>query len=113
MKRLTRCAVTAVACAGLASVSMSPVLAEGKAQLGCSSPYTQSTIEDIVDDSEELITAGLFTEEALRALLASIDHNGNVSLCVKTPHGWYGPPATSGAHKEGFVNLVDDKMIDS
>ena len=45
------------------------------------------------------------------ALLVSLDHNGDNSLCYKTPDGWSGPPATNGAQKSGFVNLVDDKVI--
>lgn len=84
-------------------------MATGKAQLGCSSPYTEDTITVIDDFSRPLVEAGYFTEVDLQALLASIDHNGDGSLCWKTPSGWLGPPATNGASRAGFVNLVDNK----
>jgi hypothetical protein len=85
--------------------------AEGKATLGCSPPYTQATIADIDAFSQPLIAAGFFTEDALTALLNSLDHNGDGSLCYKTPPGWLGPSATNGVHPPGFVNLVDNKVI--
>jgi hypothetical protein len=111
MKRLTRCAVVAVILGTAASVSIPSALADGKAQLGCSSPYTLATISDIDAFTQPLVTAGFFTQDSLMALLVSLDHNADGSLCYKTPDGWFGPPATSGAHRSGFVNLVDDKVI--
>ena len=85
--------------------------AEGKATLGCSTPYTQDTIANIYTSSQPLVIAGFFTDVSLMALLTSLDHNGDGSLCYKTPLGWNGPPATNGAHRAGFVNLVDNKVI--
>ena len=87
--------------------------AAGKAALGCSPPYVLDTTTDIHAFSEPLVTAGFFTDESLDALLVSLDHNGDGSLCYKVPSGWDGPPATNGAQRAGFVNLVDDKVIDS
>jgi hypothetical protein len=89
----------------------SSAYADGKATLGCSQPYTQATITAIDTLSQPLVAAGFFTETSLMALLSSLDHNGDGSLCYKTPPGWYGPPATNGAHRAGFVNLVDNKVI--
>src|SRR4051794_40917904 len=98
-------AVTAVTIAGI------PAHADGKAQLGCSSPYVVATIDELILRSQSLVDAGVFTPESLKALLDSLDHNGNLSLCYKVPSGWLGPPATNGAAKAGFVNLVDDKAL--
>jgi hypothetical protein len=85
--------------------------ADGKATLGCSPPYTQHSIAYIDTNSQSLVTLGFFTQDSLMALLTSLDHNGDGFLCDKTPSGWYGPPATNGAHRAGFVNLVDNKVI--
>ena len=85
--------------------------AEGKATLGCARPYTQASIAAIDSFSQPLVTAGFFTEDSLTALLNSLDHNGDGFLCYTTPPGWSGPPATNGAHRSGFVNLVDNKII--
>ena len=85
--------------------------ADGKATLGCSPPYQQATIAYIDAYSQPLVTAGFFTEDALTALLNSLDHNGDGSLCYKTPPGWLGPPATNAAHRLGYLDLVDNKVI--
>jgi hypothetical protein len=63
--------------------------------------------------SQPLVAEGYFTEDSLTALLTSLDHNGDGLLCYTVPPGWNGPPATSGAHRAGFVNMVDDKVISS
>src|SRR5947209_8677855 len=111
MNRLTKCAVAAGFLATATSVGTPAALADGKAQLGCSSPYTLATIGDIAAFSQPLVSAGFYTQESLMALLVSLDHNGDGSLCYKTPDGWFGPPASNGAHRDGFVNLVDDKVL--
>lgn len=85
--------------------------AEGKATLGCAQPYILASTAAIDLFSQPLVTAGFFTEDSLTALLTSLDHNGDGSLCYTTPPGWFGPPATNGAHRSGFVNLVDNKII--
>lgn len=114
MRRPTALTLTAAAFATVASIAAAPpALADGKAQLGCSSPYTQATIAQIDAYSQPLVTAGFFTEDSLMALLVSLDHNGNGSLCYKTPPGWLGPPATNAAQRDGFLSLIDDKVIDS
>jgi hypothetical protein len=88
-----------------------PALAAGKAQLGCSSPYQLGTFAEIEAFSQPLVDAGFFTSDSLAALLGSLDHNGDGVLCWKTPSGWLGPPATNGANRADFVNLVDDKIV--
>jgi len=85
--------------------------AEGKATLGCSPSYTQATFADIDALSQPLIAAGFFTEDALAAFLKQVDHNTDGSVCYKTPPGWSGPPATNAAQRQGFVNIVDNKII--
>ena len=85
--------------------------ADGKATLGCSPPFQQATIADIYDYSLPLIAAGFFTDVSLMALLNSIDHNADGSLCYKTPPGWLGPPATNAAHLLGYLALVDNKVV--
>jgi hypothetical protein len=72
-----------------------------------------AAITEIDNFSQPLVLEGYFTQDSLMALLASLDHNGDGMLCYKTPSGWYGPPAASGAQRQGFVNLIDDKIIDS
>src|SRR5436190_12018102 len=109
MKRWKKCAVAAGCLATATFVGTPAALADGKAQLGCSSPYTAGTLGVIDSFSQSLVSAGFFTEDTLWALLVSLDHNGDGSLCYKTPNGWYGPPATNGAHRDGFVNLIDNK----
>lgn len=92
--------------------------AGGKATMGCSQPYTLAPIgtptgpADGIDYfSQPLVNEGFFTEASLSALLNSLDHNGDGFLCWTIPPGWNGPPATNGASRAGFVNLVDDKVI--
>jgi hypothetical protein len=111
MKRVSSFAVAGLLLAAAASLSTPPALADGKAQMGCSSPYTQATIDEIDAFSQPLVVAGFFTQDSLMGLLVSLDHNGEGSLCYKTPGGWYGPPATNRSQKAGFVNLVDNKVI--
>lgn len=111
MRRVMTLALSVTCMATVASVSAPSAMAAGKAQLGCSSPYKLATISDIDAFSQPLVTDGFFTEDSLLALLVSLDHNGDGSLCYKTPDGWSGPPSTNGAQRAGFVNLVDDKAI--
>lgn len=113
MKLLTKLSVTALSLTSVAWVSAQPALADGKAQSGCSSPYTLATIGTIAGFSQSLIPTYFPDEDSLVALLVSLDHNGNGSLCYKLPPGWEGPPATNGAQRLGFVNLVDDKVVSS
>ena len=102
---------------GLATATVSApapaAFADGKATMGCSSPYTLASTDVIDANSQPLVAAGFFTEDSLTALLNSLDHNGDGFLCYKTPSGWTGPAATNGAQRDGFVNLVDDKVISS
>ncbi|MEP7034456.1 MAG: hypothetical protein ABI662_00465 [Dermatophilaceae bacterium] len=95
----------------IGSCFMPSAYADGKAMLGCSSPYQLATIVQIDAFSQPLVTEGYFTQDSLLALLNSLDHNGNGSLCYKVPPGWGGPPATNAANRSGFVNLVDDKVL--
>jgi hypothetical protein len=100
--------------AGAAFAAFAPTaFADGKATMGCSQPYQLASIADIDAFSQPLVQEGFFTEDSLLALLNTLDHNGDGYLCFKVPPGWTGPPATSGAQRAGFVNLVDDKVISS
>lgn len=119
MNRLTRNLSGIAVAATIGSVLMvgsafEPVaFADGKATMGCSPPYTLATIAQIDAFSQPLVTEGFFTEDSLLALLNQLDHNGDGSLCYTVPPGWNGPPGTNAAHRAGFVNLVDDKVISS
>lgn len=106
-------AVSAAVTIGSAFAGMSApaAFADGKSTLGCSPPYTPGSITTIDDFSQQLVADGYFTEESLMTLLVSLDHNGDGMLCYKTPSGWYGPPSTNASQKDGFVNLVDDKIV--
>jgi hypothetical protein len=116
--------MTAAVAATVATTAVAPgaLASDGKATLGCSSPYTAATYGDGVAQHPGditmyqvsvslLVPGGPFTVASLDALLASIDHNGDFVVCYKLPPGWNGPPATSGAQRAGFVNLVDDKLV--
>ena len=117
MNKLTRRIAPVVVAATVGSVlatgaAFAPsAFAEGKATLGCSQPYQLGSISDIDAFSQPLVDEGYYTQDSLLALLNSLDHNGDGYLCYKVPAGWNGPPATSGAHRAGFVNLVDDKIV--
>jgi len=111
MRALTRFITTTATVAALGATWTPTALAEGKATLGCSPPFARATVAYIEEISQPLITAGYFTQDSLHALLTSLDHNGNSSLCYAVPPGWDGPPATNGAHRQGYVNLVDDKIV--
>ena len=87
-----------------AAVFAPAAVADGKAAMGCSDPYTLGTIADIAAFSQPLVDAGYFTEDSLMNLLTSLDHNSDGLLCYKTPSGWYGPPATNGAHRATGVS---------
>lgn len=119
MNRFTRVVAPVAAAATLGSMltvgaAFAPTAyADGKATMGCSQPYQLASIADIDAFSQPLVQEGFFTEDSLLALLNSLDHNGDGYLCYKVPPGWTGPPATSGAQRAGFVNLVDDKVISS
>ncbi len=118
MNKLTRIVAPVVVAATVGSILTTGAVfapgafADGKATLGCSQPYQLGSISDIDAFSQPLVQEGFYTEDSLLALLNSLDHNGDGYLCYKVPSGWYGPPATSGAHRAGFVNLVDDKVVD-
>ena len=99
------CGLTAATAVGDAASAV------GKSTLGCSQPYQLDSIQDIYNFSLPLIEEGYFTPDSAMAFLNSLDHNGDGYLCYKLPSGWNGPPATNGANKEYFVNLVDDKII--
>ena len=117
MNNLTRKLATVVAAAsvgsGFVALSAPAAFADGKSTLGCSQPYTLASIATLDQMSQPLVQAGFYTEDSLMALLVSLDHNGDSMLCYKVPSGWYGPAATNGASRQGFVNLVDDKVISS
>src|SRR4051812_20958338 len=110
MKLCVRVGSTMVLVAAVATAFTPSAAAGGKASSGCSPPYELATITQIEVMSQPLVDAGFFTPESLEALLVSIDHNSNSNLCFKVPSGWLGPPATNGASRAGFVNLVDDKI---
>lgn len=106
LKRIGRLmTTTAIVVAALGAASAPAALAsDGKATLGCSPPYTLDTITDIDAFSQPLVTAGYYTEDSLLALLTSIDHTGDGFLCYKAE-------PTAPAKLQGFVNLVDNKII--
>lgn len=110
-------AATMGSVAAVGAVSAPSAFADGKATMGCSQPYTLAPIGSstepgsIVYFSQSLVQDGFFTEDSMLVLLNSLDHNGDRYLCYKTPPGWAGPSSTNAAHHAGFVNLVDDKVV--
>ena len=116
MKTRTRIisAAAAVASIGAAlavGASAPAAFAGGKDAIGCSPAYTHDTITDIYDFSQPLVQEGYFTDGpdgTLMTLLKSLDHNNNGWLCYKTPPGW-----VNVSQKDYFVNLVDDKIVNS
>jgi hypothetical protein len=109
--RLALTTATATTLALTAAASAPSAFAGGKATLGCPPPYQQATVAEIDAFSQPLVAEGYFTQSSLLDLLNFIDHNADGSLCYTVPPGWNGPPATNAAHKAGFVNLVDNKII--
>jgi len=117
--KLTRTLITTAACLTVVSMSMpGPAFAgdKGKAEGGCSNPYTLMTYdqtgrlsgdEALQERSDELLGT-VFTADEAFALFQSIDHNNNLALCVKLPDGWL---AGNTSNRDGFVNLVDDKVV--
>jgi hypothetical protein len=104
--------VSALGLSLLVGLAFTPAAgADGKSTLGCSPSFQLGSIAEIDAFSQPLVTAGYFTEDSLLALLNKLDRNGDGYLCFKTPPGWLGPPATSGANRAGFVDLVDDYVI--
>lgn len=108
-------AVAAAATAGsvFAAVTAPSAFADGKSTMGCSPSYTLGSFNQIEILSASIIGPGLpfptLADEV--ALLTSLDHNGDGYLCFKLPPGWDGPPATNGAQRAGFLNLVDDFKV--
>lgn len=112
MSRFTRIvspiAIASTMGAGLAAGTVFVPSASASDNFGCSPPYQKASIEVIYGFSEGLVPQYFPTDAALMQLLTSLDHNGDGELCWKIPPGWTGPPALNGAHRQGFVNLVDD-----
>jgi len=121
MRRTHRFVIVSIIAALGASLATPAALAgdKGKSGDGCADSYNlgywdastgqlyyaNGTVETRTQDG---LTQGFLTKDALDALLSSIDHNGNGSLCFKLPNGW-----TSGNtdNRTYFVNLVDDKIV--